>query len=85
MYAAIIDSPLSLQTLIEFDADLLLKDLDGNTVLHLAHMYRSLTCLRLLRKSSELDEELLLNISGKSALEMAGKGKEWNKAIFFYE
>ena len=82
MYSAIIDSALSLQTLIDFGADLFLKDLDGNTIFHIAYMYRSMACLRLLRKLSILDEEIV-NISGKTGLEMAGKGGDWTKAIFY--
>ena len=81
MYAAIIDSTLSLQTLIDCGADMLLKDLEGNTVLHIAYMYRSVACLRLLRKLSALDEEIK-NLYGKTALEMAGKGRDWSKALF---
>lgn len=81
MYSAIIDSAASLQTLIDSGADLLLKDLEGNTVFHIAYMYRSVACLRLLRKISILDEEML-NISGKTGLEMAGKGGDWKKTIF---
>jgi ankyrin repeat protein len=74
MYAAITNSILSLKMLHEAGADLTMRDLDGNTALHLAYMYNSRDCVRFLETVPGIEPESL-NMAGKSPLDMAGRGK----------
>ena len=80
MLAAIVNSVEILQMLHEAGADLTMKDLNGNTALHFAYMYKSRPCIRYLLNVN-IDENIL-NMAGKSGLEMAGKGKSFIDEIF---
>lgn len=80
MFAATVGSAEILQVLHEAGADLAMKDLDGNTVLHFAYMNNSRSCIRYLQ-SANIDESIV-NMVGKSGLEMAGKGKCFRNALF---
>ena len=84
MYAAIVDDPEALQLLIQAGADLSMKDVDGNTALHLAYMYCSSRCRRLLLASGGVDEEGT-NLSGRTPLDVAGRGKSVRRTIFYEE
>lgn len=81
MYAAIVNMPSALQLLIDAGADLTMKDLDGNTVRHLAYMFKSSECLRLLNAMGNSEDST--NILSKTPLEMAGKGKRIHEVLFY--
>jgi ankyrin repeat protein len=84
MYAVALNSVSALRIIVEAGADLSMKDLDGNTLLHIAYMYSSTACIRYIRSLGVVDETIT-NINDKTPLEMAGKGKSLSNLLFYHQ